>query len=94
MDKVIRIVQWKLNSKIYNAICYRVWKFCFLGNRQPSYKCQFACWDGSRVPVQVRGFKTTWSGKLSDSYTTAVYIYVLQNWKKELQMLMGHQTRP
>ena len=26
-------------------------------------------------PAQVRGFKTTWSGKLSDSYTTAVCIY-------------------
>ena len=35
MDKVIdRVVETHL--KIYNAICYRVWKLCFLGNRQPS----------------------------------------------------------
>ena len=35
MDKVIdRVVETQLN--IYNTICYRVWKLCFLGNRQPS----------------------------------------------------------
>ena len=35
MDKVMdRVVETQL--KIYNAICYRVWKLCFLGNRQPS----------------------------------------------------------
>ena len=35
MDKVIdRVVEIQL--KICNAICYRVWKLCFLGNRQPS----------------------------------------------------------
>ena len=62
MEKVMdRVVETQF--KIYNAICYRVWKLCFLGNRQPVYKCQFACRDGSRVPAQVRGFKTTWSGK-------------------------------
>ena len=33
------------------------------------------CRDGRRVPVQVRRLKTTWSGKLSDSFTTAIYIY-------------------
>ena len=49
--------------------------FVFLVTGNLVYKCQFACRDGSRVPAQVRGFKTTWSGKLSDSYTTAVYIY-------------------
>ena len=74
MDKVMDCVV-ETQLKIYNAICYRVWKLCFLGNRQPSYKCQFASRDGSRVPAQVRGFKTMWSGKLSDSYTTAVCIY-------------------
>ena len=35
MDKVMdRVVETQF--KIYNAICYRVWKLCFLGNRQPS----------------------------------------------------------
>ena len=58
--------------------------FVFLVTGNLVYKCQFVCRDGSQVPAQIRGLKTTWSGKLSDSYTTAVYIYVLQNWKKEL----------
>ena len=31
MDRVV-----ETQFKIYNAICYRVWKLCFLGNRQPS----------------------------------------------------------
>ena len=35
MDKVMdRVVETQF--KIYNAICYRVLKLCFLGNRQPS----------------------------------------------------------
>ena len=35
MDKVMdRVVETHL--KIYNAICYRIWKLCFLGNSQPS----------------------------------------------------------
>ena len=35
MDKVMdRVVETQL--KIYNTICYRVWKLCFLGNRKPS----------------------------------------------------------
>ena len=35
MEKVMdRVVETQF--KIYNAICYRVWKLCFLGNRQPS----------------------------------------------------------
>ena len=35
MDKVMdRVVETQL--KIYNTICYRVWKLYFLGNRQPS----------------------------------------------------------
>ena len=35
MDKVMdRVVETQF--KIYNTICYRVWKLCFLGNRQPS----------------------------------------------------------
>ena len=35
MDKVMDHVG-ETQFKIYNAICYRVWKLCFLGNRQPS----------------------------------------------------------
>ena len=35
MEKVMdRVVETQF--KIYNAICYRIWKLCFLGNRQPS----------------------------------------------------------
>ena len=35
MDKVMDpVVETQL--KIYNTICYRVWKLCFLGSRQPS----------------------------------------------------------
>ena len=62
MEKVMdRVVETQF--KIYNAICYRVWKLCFLVTGNLVYKCQFTCRDGSRVPTQVRGFKTTWSGK-------------------------------
>ena len=72
MDEVIdRVVEIQL--KIYNTICYR--SFVFLVTSNLVYKCEFVCRDGSRVPPQVRGLKTTWSGKLSDSYTAAVYIY-------------------
>ena len=46
--------------------------FVFLVAGNPVYKCHFVCQDGSPVPVQIRGLKTTWSGKLSDSYATAV----------------------
>ena len=35
MDKVMDYVV-ETQLKIYNTICYRVWKLCFLGNRQPS----------------------------------------------------------
>ena len=38
---------------------------CFLGNRQPIVSIRVL--GGSRVPAQIRGLKTTWSGKLSDS---------------------------
>ena len=35
MDKILgHVVETQL--KIYNIICYTVWKLCFLGNRQPS----------------------------------------------------------
>ena len=34
------------------------------------FNCHFV-WDGN----QVHGLKATWSGKLSDSHTTAVYVY-------------------
>ena len=73
MDEVMdRVVETQL--KIYNTICYGSFVLLVTGNLV--CKCEFVCWDGSRVPAaQVRGLKTTWSGKLSDSYTTAVYIY-------------------
>ena len=71
MDKVMDLV---VETQL-NTICYRVGSFVFLVTGNLVYKCQFTCRDGSRVPTQVRGFKTTWSGKLSDSYTTAIYIY-------------------
>ena len=69
MEEVMdRVVETQL--KIYNTICYSSFVFLVTGNLV--YKCEFVCrWDGSRVPAQVRGLKTTWSGKLSDSYTTA-----------------------
>ena len=75
MDEVMDCVV-ETQLKIYNTICYRVWKLCFLGNRQRSLQVSIRVsgWQsGSRTLV--RGLKTTWSGKLSDSYTTAVYIY-------------------
>ena len=72
MDEVMdRVVETQL--KIYDTICYRSFVFLVIGNLV--YKCEFVCRDGSRVLVQVRGLKTMRSGKLSDSYTTAVYIY-------------------
>ena len=47
MDEVVdRVVETQ--SKIYNTICYRVWKLCFLGNRQPSLQ----------VPICVRGWQS------------------------------------
>ena len=46
--------------------------FVFLVKGNLVYKCQFVCRDGSRVPTQIRGLKTPWLGKLSDSYATAV----------------------
>ena len=47
--------------------------FDFLVTSNLVYKSQFVCRDGSQVPAQIRGLKTTWSGKLSDSYATAIY---------------------
>ena len=37
--------------------------FVFLVTGNLVYKCQFVCRDGSRVPAQIRGLKTTWLGK-------------------------------
>ena len=55
MDKVMdRVVETQL--KIYNAICYRVWKLCFLGNRQPSLQvsiCVSGWQSGSRAGLRV-----------------------------------------
>ena len=61
MDKVMdSVVETQL--KIYNAICYRVWKLCFLGNRQPSLQVSICMSGWQSGSAQVRGFKTTWSG--------------------------------
>ena len=55
MDKVMdRVVETQF--KIYNAICYRVWKLCFLGNRQPSLQVSIRVsgWQsGSHAGVRV-----------------------------------------
>ena len=64
MDKVMdRVVETQF--KIYNAICIATefGSFVFLVTGNLVHKCQFACQGGSRVPEQVRGFKTTWSQK-------------------------------
>ena len=56
MEKVMdRVV--KTQFKIYNAICYRVWKLCFLGNRQPSLQVSIRVsgWQsGSRAGSRAR----------------------------------------
>ena len=52
MDHVVEI-----QLKIYNTICYRVWKFCFLGNRQPSLQvsiCVLGWQLGSRTGLRVK----------------------------------------
>ena len=55
MDRVVD-TQLRAQLKLYNTIWAEFWKLCFLGNRQSSlHECQFVCWDGSRVPMQVRG---------------------------------------
>ena len=55
MEKVMdRVVETQF--KIYNAICYRVWKLCFLGNRQPSLQVSIRVsgWQlGSRAGSRV-----------------------------------------
>ena len=33
--------------------------FVFLVTGNLVYKCQFVCWDGSQVPAQIRGLKTS-----------------------------------
>ena len=54
-DKVMdRVVETQF--KIYNAICYRVWKLCFLGNRRPSLQVSIRVlgWQlGSRAGSRV-----------------------------------------
>ena len=56
MDEVMdRVVETQL--KIYNTICYRVWKLCFLGNRQPSLQVSIRVsgWQsGSRAGSRVK----------------------------------------
>ena len=55
MDKLMdRVVETHL--KIYSAIIYRVWKLCFLGNRQPSLQVSIRVsgWQsGSRTGSRV-----------------------------------------
>ena len=47
MDEVMDCVV-ATQLKIYNAICYRFWKLCFLGNRQPSLQVSIRVlgWQG------------------------------------------------
>ena len=56
MDKVMdHVVETQL--KIYDTICYRVWKLCFLGNRQPSLQVSIRVlgWQsGSRTGSRVK----------------------------------------
>ena len=43
--------------KLYNTICYRVWKLCFLGNRQPSLQVSIRVlgWhSGSHTGLRVK----------------------------------------
>ena len=66
---------WILNSELSSSYTIQFAQsfgsFVFLVTGNLVYKRQFMCWDlgrdGSRVPRQVRGLKTTWSGKLNDS---------------------------
>ena len=56
MDKVMDCVV-ETQLKIYSTICYRVWKLCFLGNRQPSLQVSIrvAGWQsGSRAGSRVK----------------------------------------
>ena len=58
MHKVMdRVVETQL--KIYNTSCYRVWKLCFLGNRQPSLQ------GSIRVSGWQSGSQERCSGKLN-----------------------------
>ena len=69
MDRVVDTQLW-----LYNTSLETFRNFCSLYLVQANYvvfKCHFMCRDGS----QVRGLKATWSGKLSDSHTTAIYVY-------------------
>ena len=47
MDEVMDCVV-ATQLKIYNAICSRFWKLCFLGNRQPSLQVSIRVlgWQG------------------------------------------------
>ena len=61
-----RVIQYKLATQFRN--------FCFtyiLGAGNLVFKCHFICEDSSQVHL----LNATWSGKLSDSHTTAIYVY-------------------
>ena len=56
MDEVMDCVV-ETQLKIYNTICYGVWKLCFLGNRQPSLQAsiRLSGWQsGSRTGSRVK----------------------------------------
>ena len=56
MDEAMDCVV-KTQLKIYNTICYRVWKLYFLGNRQPSLQVSIHVlgWQsGSRAGSKVK----------------------------------------
>ena len=71
-----RVVQTQL--ELYTVqVGYRVLKLCFI------YLIQ-ATWFSSVTLCVRRQSSLMWSGKVIASYKTAIYIGLLQNWKKEL----------
>ena len=63
MDEVMDCVV-KTQLKIYNTICYRFWKLCFLGSRQPSLQVSIRVlgWQsGSRAGSRVKTTKWIFS---------------------------------
>ena len=74
MDEVMdRVVETQLKI-LYNTICNRSFVFLVTGNLV--YQCEFVCRQGWKSGFRSGSkVKTTWSGKLNDSCTTAIYIY-------------------
>ena len=65
-----RIVDTQL--ELYNTTEFRSFRFHILGTGNLILKYHFMCQDGSWVC----GLKAMWSGKLSDSYTTVIYMSI------------------